>query len=177
MTSGVLVSKTLMLVFWVVTPCEFAGRYQSFMKINAVCSSETLVSPTSAHGIATQKTNIKIVLYVNNCKYGDDAKVRYVTSHNFNVVGIFTNKNYSQKWMTNLCNYEFIVTGGHTHTHIDRSISREVYYKVFPKVLKYLVLNDSDKAFSLREAILPARNSECLPWMTKAYCLQVLSGE
>lgn len=78
--------------------------------INAVCSSETLVYPTSAHGIATQKTNIKIVLYVNNCKYGDDAKVRYVTSHNFNVIGIFTNKNYSQKWMTNLCNYEFIVT-------------------------------------------------------------------
>jgi hypothetical protein len=53
MKSEVLTAvKMSLLVFWVVTPCGLAGRYQRFegsysLKMETMCSSETLVSTES----------------------------------------------------------------------------------------------------------------------------------
>jgi hypothetical protein len=63
--------RMLMLVFWVVTQCGLAGRYQRFggtyyifrtsaLKMEAVWPSESLVSIYKTQGVTTQKTNIDI---------------------------------------------------------------------------------------------------------------------
>jgi hypothetical protein len=67
--------KMSVLVFWVITPCGLASRYQHFgtyclhlhwtsaLKMEAVCSFEAYL-PTCTHGVKTRKTNIDTALNI-----------------------------------------------------------------------------------------------------------------
>jgi hypothetical protein len=41
---GSTVVKIQVYFFWVVTPCSFVARYQCSLKMEAACTSETLVA-------------------------------------------------------------------------------------------------------------------------------------
>jgi hypothetical protein len=80
MRFGVITAvKMSLMVFWAVTPCGIVDRYRRFggtyclqlqgktyktsrLKMEAVCSSETLVSTYSPHSVTIQKT------YINRIK-------------------------------------------------------------------------------------------------------------
>jgi hypothetical protein len=71
-----------MLVFWIVKPCGFVGRYQSFggtyclnlhdWKWRQYVPSKRWYLPTSPHGVETQKANIDIFIVMRTSNISTD---------------------------------------------------------------------------------------------------------